>query len=275
MAETVRASGKCAAFMVVSRAVRVARAAVDRGLDLTGATFVAAGEPASPARVSAIRRSGAALMTTYGQVEAGRIGMGCCEADDASDVHVLSDVCSVVMSSRRLPPLVEPRAALDLTVLVPTAPKVILNTGLDDCAILETRTCGCALGRLGLTTHLRSIGSYGKFTSEGVTVLESEIAHIVEAVLPARFGGTAIDYQLLEEEDETGRARVTLVVNPALPMPADAELIRAVLEGLGRESLGAEAARQVWARTGSLTVRRARPVVTARGKMNAVYRVRT
>jgi hypothetical protein len=214
-------------------------------------------------------------MTSYGQIEVGRIGMGCCDASDASDVHVLSDICAVTSSPRRIKGPTELHSALTLTVVIPAAPKVLINTELDDCAIFESRRCSCPLGELGLTMHLRDIRSYGKLTDEGVTVLESEWTHVLEDVLPRHFGGSAIDYQLLEEEDEAGLSRITLIVDPGIPIASDADIVRVALEALGQRSLGAEAARQVWSRTGTLRVRRMRPVATGQGKMESIGRARS
>jgi hypothetical protein len=272
MADMLRRHGRCVTFTVPSRAVRVAREAIARGIDLTGATFFIAGEPVTPAKVSAIRESGARCMSTYGQLEGGRVGMGCREAADPGDVHVLADVCALIASPRMAGTAAEPLSALHLTVLPPTVPKVMINTELDDFGILETRVCHCPFGQLGLTTHLRNIRSAGKFTGEGVTLLESEMAHVVEEVLPRRFGGTAIDYQVLQEEDAHGIARVTLLVSPDIAIPSDADVIQTMLDALSHESLGAEAARQIWAQSGTLRVRRERPVATARGKLAPVYR---
>jgi hypothetical protein len=274
MGETLRAHGTCAAFMVVSRAVRVAVAAAERGLDLTGATFVAAGEPATPAKMSIIRSSGAACMTTYGMVEAGRVGMGCRGAADPSDVHVMTDVCSVIASPTTLAVGNAVLSPLSLTVVMPSSSKVMINTEIDDCGILETRPCACPIGRLGLTTHLRNIRSVGKLTTEGVSMLGSEMTHILEEVLPARFGGTALDYQLLEEEDATGLTRLSLLVHPDIPVADESRVVEAVLDAMSRASLGSEAARQVWSRTNTLRVRRLRPLLTAHGKMKPVHKAR-
>jgi hypothetical protein len=93
-------------------------------------------------------------------------------------------------------------------------------------------------------------------------------------VLPARFGGTAIDYQLLEEEDASGLTRVSLLVHPDIPIDDESRVVEAVLEAMSRESLGSEAARQVWSRTNTLRVRRVRPVLTAHGKMKPVHKAR-
>ena len=38
----------------------------------------------------------------------------------------------------------------------------------------------------------------------------------MERVLPARFGGSPLDYQLMEEEDERGFTRLSLLVSPKL-----------------------------------------------------------
>ena len=41
---------------------------------------------------------------------------------------------------------------------------------------------------------------------------------LIEQVLPARFGGTPLDYQLMEQEEEYGLTRVYLVIHPALKL---------------------------------------------------------
>ena len=43
----------------------------------------------------------------------------------------------------------------------------------------------------GFTTHLREVRSYSKLTGEGVTLIGDEMIHLLEHVLPARFGGSA------------------------------------------------------------------------------------
>ena len=63
-AATVKKHGKCAMSMVASRALRVSVAAREAGIDLTGVTFVVAGEPVTPAKVQGIQSSGARYFTT-------------------------------------------------------------------------------------------------------------------------------------------------------------------------------------------------------------------
>ena len=94
----------------------------------------------------------------------------------------------------------------------------------------------------------------------------------LEDVLPARFGGSALDYQLLEEEDGRGFTRVTLVISPRVGVLDDSEVVRAVLEALGRSSGSARIAADGWAQAGSLRVRRADPVWNPRGKFMSIVR---
>jgi hypothetical protein len=54
MATTVAAEGACTLYGHVSKALRVAVAARDAGLDLTGASFMAGGEPPTPTKVREI-----------------------------------------------------------------------------------------------------------------------------------------------------------------------------------------------------------------------------
>ena len=79
----------------------------------------------------------------------------------------------------------------------------------------------------------------GKLNAGGMTFLDTDVIRILEADLPARFGGGPTDYQLLEEERGDGRPRVVLVVRPE-GGPLDSAAVAAWFLGrLGRGS-GAE-----------------------------------
>jgi len=73
-------------------------------------------------------------------------------------------------------------------------------------------------GKLGYTEHLSHIGSYGKLTSEGATLIGDEMLPILEETLPARFRGSPLDYQLCEEEDDQGLSRLTVRVSPNIKL---------------------------------------------------------
>jgi hypothetical protein len=47
-----------------------------------------------------------------------------------------------------------------------------------------------------------------------MTFLDTDVIRVLEEELPARFGGTPTDYQLLEEEADDGQPRLQLLVHP-------------------------------------------------------------
>jgi hypothetical protein len=96
---------------------------------------------------------------------------------------------------------------------------------------------------------------------------------ILEHVLPARFGGNSLDYQLAEEEGDDGLTRLTLIVSPSVGPLDETAMVEHVLEELRRGGDMAATARASWGPAGTLRVRRAAPFLTARGKMPPLYRV--
>jgi len=265
-AHTLERHGACVVNAVASRGLRVALAAEEEGLDLTGATFVLAGEPVTPGKVRGIHRAGAGHFTTYGFSEAGRIGMGCARPVGSNDLHLCKDMCAVIPYPRQVPGSDETVPALNVTNLLPSSPKILLNAECDDYAVMEERACGCPLAALGWTTHVRDIRSFRKLTGEGVTLVGSEMIHILEEVLPSRFGGSALDYQVVEEEDHDGFTRLSVLVHPRLEIGDEAAVVQTVLDGMSRESDGADAARAIWRQTDILRVKRRKPILTPRGK---------
>jgi len=253
----------------VSNGVRVA--ARDAGLDLTGTTLWLAGEPLTPSKAKLIADSGARCMTDYGAAESGRIGLGCARPVSESDVHVTLDTHFVLPWPREVPATGELVTSFHMTAIHPSAPKMLLNVEFDDCGIFEERTCGCPLGSLGLTTHVRSIRSFGKLVGEGVSLLGSEMSYILEEVLPSRFGGSPLDYQL-EESDEDGQTRLTLVVSPRVSIPDEDGVVDTVLAALREVSAGADVARAFWQQGRTFRLRRGEPYTTARGKQPSLIR---
>ena len=263
--------GACLIRTSVSLALRVANAARADGLDLTGATFLGGAEPPTPAKVRGITESGARYVPNYFITEAGAVGMGCARPVDSSDVHLYRDSLALIQCPRQVPGTELIVDAFSFTSLLPSASKLLLNVEMDDYGILEERRCGCPLERYGLTQHLREIRSFRKLTGEGMTLIGTEMVHILEDVLPARFGGGPLDYQLLEEEDPNGFTRLSLLVSPRVRIDDEQQVIDTVLEALGRGSVVADLARALWTKTRTLRVVRAEPIWTARGKLMPLH----
>ncbi|MGA7874534.1 MAG: hypothetical protein WCA08_02645 [Desulfoferrobacter sp.] len=271
VAQALREKGACLVLAPASRALRVSLAARSAGIALTGATFRIAGEPITSAKIRGIERSGARVFTTYGFAELGRVGMGCSRRIDASEVHLCESMCAMISYGRNVPSARITVPAFNFTSLLPTAPKILLNAESDDYGLVEQRSCGCPLDELGLKRHLREIRSFQKLTGEGVSLVASDMIHVLEEVLPSRFGGSPLDYQLMEEEDKDGLTRITLLIHPRLSIRDDKEIIDVVMKALRKSSAMAAAAGSIWNQAGAIQVRREKPIWTERGKLMSLY----
>jgi hypothetical protein len=150
----------------------------------------------------------------------------------------------------------------------------MLNVVGDDYGVLQERACGCLLAQCGYTTHLSEIHSINKLTGEGITLVGSDIVHVLEDVLPARFGGTPLDYQLQEQEDARGFTRLVLRVSPRVTMADEGQAAAVVLRAIEEAAPGGKAMSATLAQAGTVTVLRAEPVWTARGKFMPLHLVR-
>jgi hypothetical protein len=269
--ETARAEGTAVVRAPVSRLVRVAAAAIDAGLSLEGVIMAGGGEPPTPAKVAMVRRSGARFIANYSFSEVGSVGSACLHSDDPNDQHFLQDHLAVIQSSRTVPGFAVEVAAFCYTTLLPTAGKVLINVESDDYGVIEQRACGCPWERLGYPTHLRGIRSFKKLTGEGITLVGSDVERVIDEVLPARFGGSPLDYQLEELEDERGFTQVVLRIAPHLPDVDEATAVQLVLDALRRIDAGGASASNAWTQAGTLRVRREAPYVTARGKVMPLH----
>lgn len=262
-AETARAEGRSLVMAHVSQGVRVAAAALEAGIDLSGVTITVGGEPPTAAKAEVLRRSGAEWHPGYWITEAGGIAYGCTHPVSPNDLHLLSDSFALIQHPHPGP------GALFLTTLLPTSPRLMLNVETDDHGLIEARSCGCPFEAIGLRTHLREVHSQRKLTGEGMTVLPGEIVRLVEELLPARFGGSPLDYQIVEEE-HGGLTVVSLVVSPRLRLDEQAQVVPFVLQSLRQGSRASELAAAVWKQAGTLRLVRREPSTTARGKARPV-----
>jgi hypothetical protein len=265
--ETLKTHKRCLLFAGVSRALRLCIAAREAGLDLTGAALRGGGEPVTPAKVEVMRQVGARYVPNYAMSETSYVAAACARPLDGSDTHLLKDAFVLFTYPHYLKAFDMSVPAFNLTTLLPTVPKLMFNVQVDDYGVVEERACGCELESHGYTTHIRDIHSYSKLVGEGVTLIGSEMMRILEEVLPARFGGTPLDYQLSEEEDEQGFTRVHLVVSPRVQIADERQVIDAFLAAMRESSAQSDAARIVWQQTDTIRIKRREPIPTARGKL--------
>jgi phenylacetate-coenzyme A ligase PaaK-like adenylate-forming protein len=225
------------------------------------------GEPMTDARRQQMEAAGARVIAVYSSVELGGLSYSCATPLASDDIHLMTDRFSLVQRPRPSTdggPVVD---ALLFTTLSPATGKISLNTETGDYARVEDRDCGCLLGELGLNTHLSEIRSFEKVTGEGASFVRTNLERILEEVLPVRFGGTSVDYQLAEEEDVSGATRLVLRVSPSVGDLDEALLRATLLEEIGRGGLVNRYHAGLWRDADSVTIRREAPLATRVGKV--------
>jgi len=254
-----------------SAAAHLCRRIADAGLDVSGAQFVLAGEPVTPARLAAVRAVGAHAASSYSTIEAGNVAYGCLAPAGADDLHVLHDLHAVIQPGRGAPDAL-PADALLLTSLRPTAPLVLLNAAPGDRATVLAGSCGCAVERTGWTTRLQDVRSYEKLTAGGMTFLDVDVARVLDEVLPARCGGGPTDYQLVEDETPEGRPRLRLLVAPSVGPLDERAAVDVFLTALGGASGAERVMERLWRSGAFVGVERAVPRTTPSGKILHLHR---
>ena len=268
MAEVLKRGQGCVLKSYTNSAVRVCQAAMERQLDLSGATFVLGGEPLTETKLREIKSVAANAVSAYGIAEVGIVGFGCAaQTAAADDIHVLKDSHAVIQHRRDTP---FGGASVDtflFTSLLHKAAKILLNVEIGDYGVIETRQCGCKLGELGLTEHIYNIRSFDKLTGEGMTFVGTELLRIIEEVLPTKFGGASTDYQMIEEENERGLTHLNVLVSPEVGEIDEGELVQTVLSELSRGRDTQRMMTEIWSQAEMLQVKRQRPFITAAGKL--------
>jgi hypothetical protein len=268
-AAKLRSGTTCTISAELSLEMRIAAAARAEGLDLTGIVFWGGGEPSTAAKVREIESCGAKFVPIYGTAEIGIVGMGCPNREGSNDNHLMKHQVAIVPNPRSVPGFDETVDAFLMTGLLGTSPKVMLNVESDDYGVIQTRNCGCAFHELGFDEHVSDIFSFAKLTGEGVTLVGTDLVQIIEEELPARLGGGPHDYQLIEEEDDQGFTRVSIVVSPRVDLDSDQAAIDALLDALRRSGHDMESALYRALRT--LRVRRHDPITTGFGKVMPLH----
>jgi hypothetical protein len=253
-----------------SSAVRACLAARDAGLDIGGSILRIGGEPYTEGKERVVAGAGCRTIQNYAMGELGRVGLHCARPAALDDFHLAADILAVIQRSRSVGSGGERVGTFLFTNVHPASPKLFVNFECDDYGVLEERACGCALGELGLTTHLHTIRSHEKLTSEGMTYLGSDVIRLVEDVLPARFGGAASDYQLVEQEVD-GIPRVTIVVSPRLGEVDGDQVVATTLRELGSGPAYRAMMAAVLASAGTMSVVRREPYVTRAAKIPPLH----
>ena len=248
--------------------MRVCMAALDRRLDISGSIFRASGEPLTAAKRRIFERLGCRVLPVYVMGECGLIGLACSHPSAIDDVHLLSSRVALIQRPQTVGE--QQILANVYTTLAASAPKLMINVVSDDYSVVEERNCGCPLESIGYRRHLHTIRSYEKLTSEGMNFLGSDLLKLVEQILPERFGGGPIDYQFLEEEEETGLPRVSLLVSPRVGALIEADVVDTIVKFLN-DIPGGHNYGERWREADTLRVRRQEPIATGASKILSLH----
>jgi hypothetical protein len=225
--------------VVASTAARLARIAWQQGTSLEGLTFIVSGEPMTVGKQRVIERTGAKFAVMYGFTPGSIfVGFGCARRRHIDEMHIDEHNLAVIEHPNAITTAGQSVRPLLISTLDPSERYLRLNTENGDYAKLERRACGCPLGEVGMT-------------------------QLIE-MLPREFGGGIGDYQILEEEDEEGRSRLTLLVHPQVGALDEGSLRSRFVEELAKTSKGTA---RLWQSRDTVRVRRDVPLGSMRGKV--------
>jgi hypothetical protein len=254
-----------------SAAVRLCRTALREGIDVAGLKLRLTGEPVTEARLRVVREAGAEPFPLYAVTGSGPVGQGCLAPAHPDEVHLLHDLHAFVQPGLAGATSLPRSRALLVSTFSAAAPFVLINVALGDEAVLTDRRCGCPFEALGWTGHAHTIRSYEKLTAAGMTFADVDVARVLDEILPARFGGTPTDYQLVEDASGDGEPRLRLVVAPAVRVPDVTAVAEAFLAGIGQGSGAERIMSDVWRRSGVLRVEVREPLAGPSGKIWHVH----
>jgi phenylacetate-coenzyme A ligase PaaK-like adenylate-forming protein len=248
---------------ITSLSVRVAAAAAECGLDISGTRFWTMGEGLSAAKAEVFHRAGAEVYAGYSARELGALGNSCPHYEGQNTVHHYSGSTALI-AHRHSTPSGEVNS-LSFTTLLSSAPFFVINLEMGDHGTIGPAKCGCRFSQLGFDTMISDIYSYTKLTAHGASLLGSDIVRILEEVLPARFGGSAADYQLVEQEQKS-QTRLVLRVNPRIGPVSTEEIHRCFLAEVGQLFAGAFFV-GMWNHADAFSVKVEEPVAGQTGKV--------
>ncbi|MEX0802268.1 MAG: hypothetical protein WD688_02955 [Candidatus Binatia bacterium] len=257
----------CCITTAASNAARIARAACRLGISLESTKFIVGGEPFTDSKRQVIESAGATAISRYAYGGSVNIGFGCANSLYADEIHVNQHLLALITHPRSVGNGGDDICPLLCTTLDPLFPRLLLNVESGDYGYLTQRNCGCALEKAGLTLHLHHIRSFEKFTSEGMNYFYGDLYELFEKILPAEFGGSPGDYQLVEEEDGNAQNRLTLVVDPEIGEIDEKAIVDRLRTAFSSGTRSNRFMTGVWEKAETFRVRREIPYASPRGKI--------
>ncbi len=255
----------CYLNSIVSPAVRVAAAAIENKLDISGSLFLVGGEALTEAKRVLIESAGVEVFPHYGISEIGQAGHACSQMKSGNCVHVMLDTVAVIQQTRLAPLSGVEVSSLLFTTLLPFAPYFLINVEMEDAGVLSPAQCGCSFSGFGFNLQIGDLYSYGKLTGHGMTLVGTDMLRILEQTLPAEFGGSPGDYQL-EEREGRAQTEFALRVSPRVRVHS-VERVRASFLAQVRRLYGGALTARHWSHSNGFQVVIAEPFLTGSGKV--------
>ncbi|MCP5119699.1 MAG: hypothetical protein GY953_53550, partial [bacterium] len=133
-----------------SAGARIAVAAKELGLDISGTTFALGSEAVTEAKRRAVEDVGCTVVVRYWVSEIGPIGFGCARLEGRG-VHLFREAHAIRIHRRKARLSEVEVDAIQFTTLLPFAPYALINTEMDDTGRIESVECDCAFHKMGFT----------------------------------------------------------------------------------------------------------------------------
>ncbi|WP_143311613.1 phenylacetate--CoA ligase family protein [Candidatus Methanoperedens nitratireducens] len=231
LSEIIEKHGGCYVITYPSSALKACRAAKEKGLRIAGTWFLLGGEPFTDLKKKEMESVGAKGVGFYISTESGPISLTCSNPGEIDDSHLLDGHIAVIQKREEVKFSNLTVDAFLLTSFLPDGPKTLLNVEMGDFGVIEKRSCGCRLEKLGLLEHIHTIRSFEKMTGIRMSMLNNGLLRIVEEILPRRFGGSVTDYQIVEVEGD-GFTELNLLISPNIAGVNKEKVLETMLDEL-------------------------------------------
>ena len=253
---------------MVSSITRIAAAAIDLGVDVSGASALVTGETLTSIKRELIQAAGIEVFGSYATSDFGGIGTPCRQMNTGDRSHVA--LGSIALVSRPIEDAWcdEPVDSLHITSLLSFAPRTLINVEIGDTGVIEPATCDCVYSRMGFHLQVRDIAAISKIKGQGYALRAPKIVELIEEGLARKFGGRPGDYQLAEVE---GKAQTEMVlrIHPRVQVRSPEEVLQYFLAECRKAPGGSTTVLQ-WTESNGVRVEVVEPVLAASGKFRAI-----
>jgi len=264
--EMKKSKGSLLFLTFPSSAVRICELAKQKNLDISNTKFWLVGEPISEAKYNVITSTLCSVIPVYAFMEAGSVGFGCQKRQSCDEVHLAKDSVVLIQHKKNIQSLGHSLDAFLFTSILPLSRKILINVENGDYGEVQKSNCDCSLSQLGLEISIRNIRSFEKLTAEGTTIFIEDLTDLLENIMPKKFGGGVLDYQIVEEEIGS-KTKLNLYVSPTIKNINLEKVRQSFLAELRKKILHGHYKAELLEKAETLLVKVREPICTKAGKI--------